>query len=80
MRTTLDIEPDLLAATREIAQRERTSAGRVVSRLLRQALTQQSSSNEAGAALSSTGFRAFSSRGVAVTNAEIDRLRDAEGT
>ena len=38
MRTTIDIDDDLLAAAREIAQRERVSAGQVVSRLLRAAL------------------------------------------
>jgi hypothetical protein len=41
MRTTFDIHDDLLAANRAIAHRERTSAGKVVSRLLRQALTRQ---------------------------------------
>ncbi len=40
MRTTLDIEDDLLIAAKEMARREHTSAGRIVSRLMRQALTQ----------------------------------------
>jgi Arc/MetJ family transcription regulator len=82
MRTTLDIEDDVLAAAREIARRERKSAGDVVSRLLRQALTQPPiarASNARTAGRSASGFRAFASRGVPVTNAEIDRLRDAEG-
>jgi hypothetical protein len=39
MRTTLDIDGDLLMAAKEMARREHTSAGRIVSRLLRQALT-----------------------------------------
>jgi len=39
MRTTLDIDDDVLAAAKELAQRENSSAGRVVSRLLRDMLT-----------------------------------------
>ena len=35
MRTTLDIDDDVLRAAKELAQRERVSAGQVVSRLLR---------------------------------------------
>jgi hypothetical protein len=35
MRTTLDIDDDLLAAAKELARRERSTAGQVVSRLLR---------------------------------------------
>lgn len=83
MRTTLDIEDDVLAAAHEIARRERRSAGQVVSRLLRQALTRQTGANPAetpAASGSRTGFRAFASRGAPVTNAQIDQLRDTEGT
>jgi hypothetical protein len=82
MRTTLDIEDDVLAAAREIAQRERKSAGDIVSRLLRQALTNPpaaSASSAHAARRSAGGFRAFASRGKPVTNADIDRLRDTEG-
>jgi hypothetical protein len=39
MRTTLDIEDDVLAAAKELARRQGVSAGQVVSRLLRYALT-----------------------------------------
>lgn len=82
MRTTLDIEDDVLAAAKEIAARERRSAGEVVSQLLRQALTRTSDTAARGSTASArttAGFRAFASRGVPVTNAEIDRLRDIEG-
>ena len=41
MRTTLDIDEDVLAAAKELARRQRLSTGRVVSRLLRQGLTGQ---------------------------------------
>jgi len=39
MRTTLDIDDDLLAAAKELARREGATAGEVVSRLLRHSLT-----------------------------------------
>ncbi len=41
MRTTIDIDDDVLLATKEIAQREGTSMGKVLSNLARQALTRQ---------------------------------------
>lgn len=41
MRTTIDIDDDLLAASQELARHEGTTVGAVVSRLLRQALTGQ---------------------------------------
>ena len=40
MRTTLDVEDDVLMAAREIARRRRLSVGKVLSELARQALTQ----------------------------------------
>ena len=38
MRTTVDIDDDLLQAAKEIAERRGTSAGRVISELMRRAL------------------------------------------
>lgn len=79
MRTTLDIDDDLLAAARELARREGSTAGRVVSRLLRRSLT----GDAAHLPVQSTavaGFVPFAARpGVTTTNDLVDRLRDAEG-
>jgi hypothetical protein len=44
MRTTLDIEDDILLAARAIAQERKLSMGKVLSDLARQALTQQPTS------------------------------------
>lgn len=41
MRTTLDLEEDVLLAAREIARQRGLSTGKVVSDLIRQALTQK---------------------------------------
>ena len=40
MRTTLDIEDDVLLAAKEMARRQRLSIGKVMSNLARRALTQ----------------------------------------
>ena len=42
MRTTLDIDEDVLAAARELANRTGTSMGKVLSELARRSLTQGS--------------------------------------
>ena len=74
MRTTLDIDDDVLRAAKERARREQKTAGQVVSELLRQALTapQPSAVREPAAV---HGFQPFAKRGGIVTNALIDQLR-----
>lgn len=81
MRTTLDIDDDILLAAKEIARRDRASAGSVISRLARLSLTGASASSFRGAPGKSVcGFVPFESRpGVVITNEMIDRLRDIEG-
>lgn len=81
MRTTLDIDDDLLAAAKELARREGRSAGQVVSDLLRASLTGRTQPDAdpdaAGAVL---GFLPFAARpGVVSTNAQVDALREREG-
>ena len=79
MRTTLDIEDDVLAAAKELARREGVSAGQVVSKLLRSALTGEPPAQHSGAAVVA-GFRPFAARDQRlVSNEEIDKLRDLEG-
>ena len=41
MRTTLDIDEDILLATKEIARRKKQTMGKVLSELAREALTYQ---------------------------------------
>ena len=80
MRTTLDIEMDVLSAAKEIARQKQVGVGKVVSELLRQALTGNTSpAANTQPCPSITGFDPFPSRGVIVTNDLINRLRDAEG-
>jgi hypothetical protein len=83
VRTTLDIDEDVLAAVKEIARRQNVSAGKLVSQLLRQALAGQTEpsppqgSSRQGASVA--GFRPFPKGQAIVTNDMVDRLRDVEG-
>lgn len=77
MRTTLDIDDDVLRAAKELARRERKTAGRVISELARKGLA-SSSPAAARAAKPRHGFRPFPKRGGLVTNDLIDRLREED--
>ena len=80
MRTTLDIDDDVLAAAKELSRQQGVPAGAVVSMLLRQALigsARPAATARGRAAVA--GFRPFASRGKAVTNDAINGLRDTEG-
>lgn len=81
VRTTLDIDDDVLGAAKELAQRERVSAGKVVSRLLRQAMTTSASTNPAGPeGVGVAGFRPFRSPyPQVVTNEQVNAIRDQDG-
>jgi len=79
MRTTLDIDDDVLFAAKELARRKRSSAGRVLSELARRALELNSSdqfSKRDHLNESFLGFEPFFSRGAVVTNDLIDKLRE----
>jgi hypothetical protein len=77
MRTTLDIEDDVLMAAKELAEREGTSAGKVISRLARKALV--GDRNGGKRVRSRNGVPLLPTRGVIVTNELVNRIRDEEG-
>lgn len=79
MRTTLNIDDDVMFAARELARIEGKTAGQIVSELARRAL-QAKSANEAfedGGEF--YGFRPLPKRDVLVSNEIIDSLRHDEG-
>lgn len=76
MRTTLNIDDDVLKAAKERARRERRTAGAVISDLARQALTASRTESEAREPGAHYGFRPFPKRGGIVTNDLVDALRD----
>lgn len=81
MRTTIDIEDDVLMAAKELARLQNVSAGYIVSKLVREALAGcqsqdcpcHSETKRVG------GFRPFPARGVVATNDQVNVLRDQEG-
>ena len=79
MRTTLNIDDDLLIAIKEVAKRDSRPAGAVASELLRQSLARSGSEVTGGreeGPVDEFGFRLFPKRGDVVTNELIDRLRE----
>lgn len=86
MRTTLDIDDDLLFAAKEMARRERKSAGKVVSELMRKGLTGHGDTGhgaeqqtEKAKRLAAYGLHPLPHRGVVVTNELVNKLRDELG-
>lgn len=81
MRTTLDIEDDVLLAVKEMAKRESKSAGAIVSSLLRKAISGDTKATVCGLKEEAAryGFRPFRKRGGIVTNELIDQLREEMG-
>lgn len=78
MRTTLDIDDDILAAAKELARREKLTAGQLVSRLLREMLTRGVDARaDEGPRVG--GFRPFPGEGRIVSNAAVNAIRDADG-
>ena len=75
VRTTIDIDEDVLHVIEERARREKRTAGQVLSDLARQALTVQRREGD-DRSVDHHGFRPLPSRGMAISNALIDRLRD----
>lgn len=76
MRTTLDIDEDVLQAAKEIARREHKTAGQVVSMLARAALNAPRGVQSVREPRAVYGFRPFPARGGIVTNELIDSLRE----
>lgn len=81
MRTTLDIDEDILDAAKTIARKERKTAGAVISDLVRRALTQPMP--ETGQSVRETesfyGFHPMPAGSRVVTEETIERLREQEG-
>jgi hypothetical protein len=79
MRTTLDIDDDVLQAAKERARREAKTAGQVISELARQALTAPVAAVVVREQAPVYGLRPFPATGEIVTNAIIDQLRAGDG-
>lgn len=78
VRTTLDLDDEILLAAKELARQRSVSVGKLVSGLVRQALTGVSHAAPSSAP-SVAGFRPFPAAGRVVTDHAVNELRDAEG-
>jgi hypothetical protein len=74
VRTTLDIDDDVLAAAKELALGQKTTAGKVISDLVRKALAQPLRSN----VIYRNGLPVLPKRGGVVTRELVDRLAEEE--
>ena len=86
MRTTLDIEDDVLFAAKEVAKREKKTVGAVVSEWARRSfqtpatvLSAQEPPPTTGRPLAKYGFLPLPHRGVIITNEMVNRIREEEG-
>lgn len=76
MRTTLDLDDDVLLAVKQRARSEHRSAGQVLSELARAALTATTPATTE----SFYGFRPLPTRGaLPATNEQVEELRESEG-
>ncbi len=78
MRTTVNLDDDVLLAVQERARREKRPAGQVLSDLARQALMGQGRQPHNHPGARHHGFAPLPRRGAAISNALIDRLREEE--
>jgi predicted transcriptional regulator len=69
MRTTLEIDDDVLEAAKELAKAQKTTAGQVISDLARQALTRTSGEP----AEYRNGFRLLPRAGKVITSEMVER-------
>jgi hypothetical protein len=80
MRTTLDIDDDVLLAAKEHAARERKSLGAVVSALARESLRRPAAAPARRSAARRGGrFAVLPARGEVITLEHVRGLQDAEG-
>ena len=78
MRTTLDIDDDILQAAKELARAEKKTAGQVLSELARKGLTQPRLERPADHIRIVDGIPVIPARGAVVTKELIDRLIEEE--
>jgi hypothetical protein len=74
MRTTLDIEEDVLQAAKELAERQGSTTGHVLSSLARRGLGSRVPAGKAR-----HGVPILPSRGEVVTLEKVRQLREVEG-
>ena len=75
MRTTLDLDDDVLISAKELARRQKRTAGEVISELARIGLRQTMHHQPSHGVEPFLGFEPIASNGSMTTNAIVNRLR-----
>jgi hypothetical protein len=75
MRTTLDIDDDVLSAAKELAAARKKTAGQVLSELARQALTRPATAESSARR---GGFRLLPRTGKIITPEFVDKLLEED--
>jgi hypothetical protein len=83
MRTTLDIDDDVLFAAKEIAAKERKTAGKILSEFFRRGIQSLDRGSADGISAQpfvlKNGIPILPSRGEVVTTDQIERMMEEEG-
>lgn len=79
MRTTLNIDDDILITVKGLAQKEQISTGRLLSRLAREGLTTGHFQRKNETSEKVAGFHPFPPRNNVISNDQVNRIRDEEG-
>jgi len=79
VRTTLDIDPDVLQAAKELAKRDGTTTGEMLSTLARRGLASSMAVSKSSKDQMRGGVPVLPSRGEIITLEEVQRIADEEG-
>ena len=79
MRTTLDIDKDVLIAVKERARKEKKSTGRIISNIVRESLSGLRPEENDRRFIEKNGFRMLAPRGEVITLEHVQRIIDEEG-
>lgn len=79
MRTTLNIDDEVLRAAKALARQQRKTTGAVLSELARSAMTGADTTSSSESRVDCHGFLPFPTRGGIVTDELIETLREREG-
>jgi len=82
MRTTLEIDDDVLLAAKELAAKDKTTAGKIISEVFRRGMRSPTSANSFGGnanVIVKNGVPVLPSRGDLITTDHVQRLMENEG-
>ncbi len=79
MRTTLDIDDDVLFAAKDLAIKEKTTAGKILSEFFRRGLHAPAAKTRSSGPTLKNGIPILPSRGEIITTEKVRRIMEEEG-